>query len=494
MEAIGISGTCVGLIAGITALSKELTNFVNRTREARKDVDGFSRELASISLCVSSLKDENFNFPLNLQRQLALVLRNCERTVQDMDKIVRKHSNAGIGRRMQWSLNDGQDVARLRERLEAHKSTLDITLDLGQLALVSGIRDDTRDIRAELYSLRLQISNLERSGVNERPMLQRFLEDSMTYAESVVDLSDADDEDPTPQTAKSINAQSGRVSSMVPSAEVLTIQPSRTTSTLKTKSSDGHQQNGRSKGKLLARLGIISDNGYLATPRPFVAPPTQGATHPFHFESPAKLLQTISEDPDYQYEGRRCSVAYKNTTGAAGMSPNVYFSFSCVPIDVFHSGSIDLGLSGPEELAWVNETSRGVFYRWKDITRFAYEEGGPKGNVQTFWVLHGDLFNLYGPEWDRSLMGLEICHVRTGSTRILYEENRSNRRNSELFPILEQAKQDAKNLAPIITNLDSFKKNVRMLKQDRSERTIANLVPGTFSVLVEREREDPVQD
>jgi hypothetical protein len=180
---------------------------------------------------------------------------------------------------MQWSLNDGQDVARLRERLEAHKSTLDITLDLGKLALVSGTRDDTRDIRAELHSLRLQISNLERSGPKQRPILKRFLDDSITYAESVVDLSDANDKDLTPQTARSIESQSDRVSSMVPSEEMLPTQASRMAFTLRTRNSEGHQQNERSKGTLPARSGIMSGIDSFAALGPLAAPPTLAATH-----------------------------------------------------------------------------------------------------------------------------------------------------------------------------------------------------------------------
>jgi hypothetical protein len=480
MDPLTITGSCVGLLAGISALSKELANFVNQTREAHKDVDGFSRELASISLCVSSLKDKNFNFPPNLQRQLTLVLGNCERTMQDMNNIVRKHSNPGAGRRLKWSLNDGQNVARLRERLEAHKSTLDITLDLGQLTLVSDVREDTRAIRAELRKLRLQVRNLERSSVNERPMLQRFLEDSMTYAESVANLSDADDDDSTLQIAKPINSQSDRVSFMVPGAEVLPTQPSSTELTLRMKSSEGQQQNGRSKGKPLARPAITSDSDSFTAPKPLAAPRTQAATHLSRSGSQAKLRQTILANPGYQFEGRHCSIA-----AATDSVRNVYFSFSSVPIPIYVE-CLDLNLSGPEELAWVNETGRGVFYRWKNIKRFAYEEEGPQGYVQAFWVLHESLFTLHK---NRRSVGIEIRHLKTNGTKILYEEDRGNEMHCELFAILEEAKQDAAELAPIITNLESYKQNLRMLQQNRSQRTLNNLVPGTFSALVERERE-----
>ena len=63
MDPFSITAACVGLLSGITALSQSLASFVTTARQARKDLDGFSRELSSLGLCIATLKDETFPIP-----------------------------------------------------------------------------------------------------------------------------------------------------------------------------------------------------------------------------------------------------------------------------------------------------------------------------------------------------------------------------------------------------------------------------------------------
>jgi hypothetical protein len=128
MDPLSIPIACISLLGGITALSSKLTSFVLIALDARKDADGFTRELASLALCVMNMRDERFAFPESLKVQLVGVLQNCNRVITEMRAILDKHKAGGMGRSMQWSFSDRDDVARLRERLEAHKATLEITL------------------------------------------------------------------------------------------------------------------------------------------------------------------------------------------------------------------------------------------------------------------------------------------------------------------------------------------------------------------------------
>ena len=142
---------------------------------------------------------------------------------------------------MQWSLLDRDEMNKLRSRLEAHKSTIDIALDMVSMyatsffiyfrssssaRLMGGckifrnqltsasffitsvkevaqtIKNDTTKIKQdtpritslvqEIGLLRLQISRLEDCGGSGGALLQRFLARSMTYAESVVNTGDLD--------------------------------------------------------------------------------------------------------------------------------------------------------------------------------------------------------------------------------------------------------------------------------------------------------------
>jgi hypothetical protein len=461
MDPLTVSGTCVGLLAGISALSKELTTFVNRTREARKDVDGFSRELASIGLCVSSLKDEDFEFPARLQEQLACVLGNCDRTVQDMDKIVRKHSTGGLGQRLRWSLSDGQDVSRLRERLEAHKATLEITLDLGQLALVSSIREDTRDIRAELRNLRLQIDSLVGLGARENPMLQRFLEESVMYAESVLDDSQVNGERLPEDAADSLTPEDIRVDPDAYTAETHVPQQNQTDTASAALASDPDVIIPDASAPSTLALLQSADN-------------TRSPALSSH-----SLRHLILSRLDYRFEGGHCEFR-KHGRGIVVNSAGTitsYCSFSSEHIDIFKS-QWDIGVEywlahrRSEEIAWAIETSRGILFSWWDIEKFAYEDGGPKGYLRDFWCLW------YTNPQPYSCQDGFLPNSR--HFEVLYPKSPGG---YELYSHVQKAYLDAKGIGPIITNHDSFKKNVRMLKQDRSERTVANLLPGTFSAL-----------
>ena len=197
MDALSIAGTCVGLLGTIAALSQQLTSFVLIARDARRDVDGFSRELASLGLCVSMLKDETFKFPGSLQQQLVGVLNNCRIVIKDMEKLLKKHRTPSIGSSIKWSVADRDEVVRLRERLEAHKVVLEITLELASLTVVASVkvdtevlREDTTAIKAELEFLKTQVVQLASVRAEPNFILNRFLVDTVAYTESVVDPLD----------------------------------------------------------------------------------------------------------------------------------------------------------------------------------------------------------------------------------------------------------------------------------------------------------------
>ena len=190
MDPLSIATACVGLLGGIATLSKNLASFVSTARDARKDIDGFSRELLSLALCLATLKDEDFHFPDRLQTQLVCVLENCGSVTQDMSRVIEKHRSNAIGRKLQWSFSDRDEVSRLRERLEAHKSVLEITLELANLSTVNTIKEDTSDIKVELAALKLQVMQLRGSDSAPGFALQRFLNETVAYTESVVDPND----------------------------------------------------------------------------------------------------------------------------------------------------------------------------------------------------------------------------------------------------------------------------------------------------------------
>ena len=69
-DPLSITGARVGRLGGITALSKQISQFIRIAREARKIVDGFHRALSSLSLCIQTLYDDELKMPEALQGHL----------------------------------------------------------------------------------------------------------------------------------------------------------------------------------------------------------------------------------------------------------------------------------------------------------------------------------------------------------------------------------------------------------------------------------------
>jgi chromosome segregation ATPase len=130
--ALAVIVACSSLASSIVTLSKQITTFVSDFRDARKDMDAVSRELSSLSLCLEGLRDDSskIQLPESLQRNLVGVLRNCDDVTKEMREFLRKLSSENFGRRVQWSVIARDEMNKLRSRLEAHKSAIDIALDM----------------------------------------------------------------------------------------------------------------------------------------------------------------------------------------------------------------------------------------------------------------------------------------------------------------------------------------------------------------------------
>jgi hypothetical protein len=219
-DPLSITAACVGLLAGIQSLSTTLTKFIGKAQGARVDVEGFHRELQSLLPCVEALRDESFPFPEASRAQLISLLEDCEDVIEDMKAIIKKHrqSRHSRVRSVQWSMADGDEVERLRRRLESFKSTCNITLAMAKCITDHG---SFTEIKETLESLKSQVAALHRGKDSARnPLLQRYLDETISYAESIVDSSDAPfvGDDPTP--APEDNPAPAAVHTPSPSAQV----------------------------------------------------------------------------------------------------------------------------------------------------------------------------------------------------------------------------------------------------------------------------------
>jgi Fungal N-terminal domain of STAND proteins len=135
MEPLSIASACVAIIANIINISTQISSFVSATRDARSDMGAVTLELSSLSYALQLLKDDfsKFNYPEKLQRNLKEVLHNCDQVVDQMQKLLTKLSSGKLGGKVQWVFDGRDEMNRLRSSLEAHRSAIEIALEVGSM-------------------------------------------------------------------------------------------------------------------------------------------------------------------------------------------------------------------------------------------------------------------------------------------------------------------------------------------------------------------------
>lgn len=135
MDPLSITATCVGLASTITRTSLVVISFVKDVRSARSDLDAISRELSSLKTILELLAEDvndstTQSIPQTLQKQITGIITNCTGVVVDIEKTLAKHEGGRTNKAAKWVASGKNDVAKLQLSLEAHKSALEIALDM----------------------------------------------------------------------------------------------------------------------------------------------------------------------------------------------------------------------------------------------------------------------------------------------------------------------------------------------------------------------------
>jgi len=138
MDPLSIAGTCVSLVGTITKTSILVTGFVRDVRAARSDLDAVSRELLSLKTVLELLADDvaepaGKGFPETLKKQITGIVSNRSGVIIEIEQTLKKHEGTGLKKSAQWASSGKDDMAKLRSSLEAHKSALEIALDMVNL-------------------------------------------------------------------------------------------------------------------------------------------------------------------------------------------------------------------------------------------------------------------------------------------------------------------------------------------------------------------------
>jgi hypothetical protein len=65
-----------------------------------------------------------------LTRQIAGIVTNCMGIVEEIENTLKRHEGTGLAKAARWTAVGQRDVPKLRSSLEAHKSALELILDM----------------------------------------------------------------------------------------------------------------------------------------------------------------------------------------------------------------------------------------------------------------------------------------------------------------------------------------------------------------------------
>ena len=116
----------------------EINSFVSAVRDARADMAEVNRELSSLSFSLSILQEDasKISYPASLEKSLVDVLGNCDRVTTQMKALLSQLSSMKSRRRVQWDAEGRGEMNKLRSSLEAHKSAIEIALEMGAMYVV----------------------------------------------------------------------------------------------------------------------------------------------------------------------------------------------------------------------------------------------------------------------------------------------------------------------------------------------------------------------
>ncbi|KAH4415989.1 hypothetical protein HBH92_066770 [Parastagonospora nodorum] len=184
MDPLSITLACVTLIGVVSKVSTSLRTLSRDFRDAPSELKATDLELSSVQAVLVNLTQQTSGpggvaLLSDLEQHVINIIKHCSVVVADIETCLQKHMQSRRGVSGYWLLGGGKDeLARHRSSLEAHKSALQITLQMlavnslrnivRNTAPIPQIQDDMRRFFKELEQLRARIPTDEaQNGISK---------------------------------------------------------------------------------------------------------------------------------------------------------------------------------------------------------------------------------------------------------------------------------------------------------------------------------------
>ncbi|KAL2070966.1 hypothetical protein VTL71DRAFT_13992 [Oculimacula yallundae] len=215
MEPLSAAASIIGVVHIIGQVVSAATTFMQNVRCARKEIVSVKKELSSLKVILEILVEDfkdpaNTDLPVNssVVKETNSVALSCGVIVKQIGELMKVRSS------ITWAVSGKAELAKLQASLEVLKSTLSVTLDLVSVIILKDIKSDTEQILQDTTTLKqgtsqmqndisqilAKISQLQDEVHNAKSgngpsdyMLERYLNNLKTDAETVVDESEYQD-------------------------------------------------------------------------------------------------------------------------------------------------------------------------------------------------------------------------------------------------------------------------------------------------------------
>ena len=208
MDPLAITTACVALIDAAAKTSTGILALVRSCRDAHSDLATINSELTALRMVLDLLREDTAStshetaISDDVQDLVLSNIDNCTTALAKVDGVLDNHKSGNRGLvAVRWATMGKMEVAGLRAKLEANRKSLDLALHLISGTLTRAVREDTSATRADVIDIKELIPQiLQRLEAIERlvssnhvtpvvpgqiDILQRYLDDLTTYADTV---------------------------------------------------------------------------------------------------------------------------------------------------------------------------------------------------------------------------------------------------------------------------------------------------------------------
>ncbi|KAK6363115.1 hypothetical protein TWF730_000562 [Orbilia blumenaviensis] len=208
MDPLSITAGVFSLLSSLAALSMKANDFCEEFQGAELEIRGLTEELNSLGSILKQLERNCRSISKSLVEDLNKILQQLNTTVIEIQLFLK----SALGKRLRspfWAFTGKKRCEQFLRRLEAYKSTLNITLTLASICSAQELHARGDEILSSIHNTQLA---LPETSTGDEYILQKYLTELETVYETSTAAGYSEDDTQTqvsvvPQTYKYLSGK-----------------------------------------------------------------------------------------------------------------------------------------------------------------------------------------------------------------------------------------------------------------------------------------------